>query len=279
MIFNILTYFMFGPVELIFAGTLVGFCIGITGVGSSSLMPPILIGLLKVEPHLAIGTNFLYTAVSKFCGSLVHAQKINIVWSIVLPLTLGSIPTALTTHWIFEHYFNQTSTYQNSLTLILGCMLIIMGLSNLFRHLIKHPKKPTPCKNKKYQTKSLILIGVILGFCITISSISTGAIGIMALILMFPHIPMIRLIGSDVAHTVMLTFIAGIFHMSAGNVSFELLMWLLIGSIPAVMIGTLISSHLPEKTITKVIGIMLILVGLYFITYLTHPTFIPSTMS
>ncbi len=72
--------FMFGPLEFILAGVLVGFCVGITGVGGGSLMTPILISLFRIEPHIAIGTDLLYAAISKFCGSLVHAKKLNIVW-------------------------------------------------------------------------------------------------------------------------------------------------------------------------------------------------------
>ena len=82
---------MFGPLEFILAGVLVGFCVGITGVGGGSLMTPILISLFRIEPHIAIGTDLLYAAISKFCGSFVHAKKLNIVWPIVLWLAIGML--------------------------------------------------------------------------------------------------------------------------------------------------------------------------------------------
>ena len=83
---------MFGPVEFILAGVLVGFCVGITGVGGGSLMTPILISLFRIEPHIAIGTDLLYAAISKFCGSMVHAKKLNIVWPIVLLVSFRQCP-------------------------------------------------------------------------------------------------------------------------------------------------------------------------------------------
>lgn len=95
-------------------------------------------------------------------------------------------------------------------------------------------------------------MGIILGVFVTLSSVGAGAFGIMALVIMFPNLPMIRIIGSDVVHAVLLTLVAGLGHMSAGNVDFTLLMWLLVGSIPAIIIGTLISSRMPERLIRKI---------------------------
>ncbi len=97
-----------------------------------------------------------------------------------------------------------------------------------------------------------------------LSSVGAGAFGIMALVLMFPNLPMIRIIGSDVVHAVLLTLVAGLGHMSSGNVDFHLLAWLLVGSIPAIVVGTLVSSRLPEKIIRKVLGITLFIIGINF---------------
>ena len=110
----------------------------------------------------------------------------------------------------------------------------------------------------------ILIMGVVLGIFVTLSSVGAGAFGIMALILMFPNLPMIRIIGSDVVHAVLLTLVAGLSHMSSGNVDFTLLMWLLVGSIPAIVVGTLVSSRLPEKIIRKVLGITLFALGVNF---------------
>ncbi|UHT64644.1 sulfite exporter TauE/SafE family protein [Acinetobacter lwoffii] len=270
---------MFGPIEFILAGVLVGFCVGVTGVGGGSLMTPILISLFRIEPHIAIGTDLLYAAISKFCGSFVHAKKMNIVWPIVIWLAVGSIPASFATHWVLENYLSQSTHYKAVLTMVLGFMLTITGLSILFRTQIenlfnKYRKQELPdmtqdLEKVKLQAKekrvAIIIMGIILGIFVTLSSVGAGAFGIMALVVMFPNLPMIRIIGSDVVHAVLLTLVAGLGHMSSGNVNFMLLMWLLVGSIPAIIVGTLLSSRMPEKLIRKILGITLFALGVNFI--------------
>lgn len=273
---------MFGPLEFILAGVLVGFCVGITGVGGGSLMTPILISLFRIEPHIAIGTDLLYAAISKFCGSIVHAKKMNIVWPIVLWLAVGSIPASFATHWVLENYLSQSSSYKAVLTMVLGFMLTLTGISIVFRGHIERFfnkfRKDVPLdmtqdlEKVNLQAKDkrayIIIMGIVLGVFVTLSSVGAGAFGIMALVLMFPNLPMIRIIGSDVVHAVLLTLVAGLGHMSSGNVDLHLLGWLLVGSIPAIIVGTLISSRLPEKIICKILGITLFALGMNF---MLHP--------
>lgn len=267
---------MFGPIEFILAGVLVGFCVGITGVGGGSLMTPILISLFRIEPHIAIGTDLLYAAISKFCGSMVHAKKLNIVWPIVLWLALGSIPASIVTHWVLEHYLSGSSSYKAVLTTVLGFMLTLTGISIVFRAQIerffaKYRKAQISELEQNFDIKGkkiyVVIMGIVLGVFVTLSSVGAGAFGIMALILMFPNLPMIRIIGSDVVHAVLLTSVAGFAHMTSGNVDFHLLGWLLVGSIPAIIIGTLISSRLPERLIRKILGITLFALGINFILH------------
>lgn len=244
-------------------------------------MTPILIGLFKIEPHIAIGTDLLYAAISKFCGSMVHAKKLNIVWPIVGWLALGSIPASLATSWTLEHILIGSNQYKSVLTMVLGFMLTLTGISIVFRHRIeaffKRRSKSAATtielnreqiaqlvSRKKFQ---VISMGVVLGVFVTLSSVGAGAFGVMALILMFANLPMIRIIGSDVVHAVGLTLVAGLSHMSAGNVDFHLLGWLLVGSIPAIIVGTLLSSRMPEHLIRRILGITLLLLGINFIVH------------
>ncbi|MGL2974233.1 sulfite exporter TauE/SafE family protein [Acinetobacter nosocomialis] len=269
---------MSGAFEFILAGMLVGFCVGITGVGGGSLMTPILIGLFRIEPHIAIGTDLLYAAISKFCGSMVHAKKLNIVWPIVLWLAVGSIPASFGTAWVLEHYLSQSTHYKAVLTMVLGLMLTLTGVSIIFRTRIEkffnkfRNKENTQTENEQLAVQNkrtyIVIMGIILGVFVTLSSVGAGAFGIMALVIMFPNLPMIRIIGSDVVHAVLLTLVAGLGHMSAGNVDFMLLMWLLVGSIPAIIIGTLISSRMPERLIRKILGITLFALG---VNFMVHP--------
>ena len=213
-------------IYFIITGALVGFCVGVTGVGGGSLMTPILISFLKIEPHIAIGTDLLYAAISKFCGSLVHAKKLNIVWPIVLWLSIGSIPASLGTSWALEHFMGGAKEFKKVLTIVLGGMLVLTGASIVFRHKIeaffnrhKHDvgeaisadeHSTVILKHKAW----IVFMGVVLGFFVTLSSVGAGAFGIMALVLLFPKLPMIRIIGSDVAHAVLLTLVAGLAHVT-----------------------------------------------------------------
>jgi len=269
---------MSGAFEFILAGMLVGFCVGITGVGGGSLMTPILIGLFRIEPHIAIGTDLLYAAISKFCGSMVHAKNLNSVWPMVLWLAVGSIPASFGTAWVLEHYLSQSTHYKAVLTMVLGFMLTLTGVSIIFRTRIEkffnkfRNKENTQTENEQLAVQNkrtyIVIMGIILGVFVTLSSVGAGAFGIMALVIMFPNLPMIRIIGSDVVHAVLLTLVAGLGHMSAGNVDFMLLMWLLVGSIPAIIIGTLISSRMPERLIRKILGITLFALG---VNFMVHP--------
>ena len=206
----------------------------------------------------------------------------NIVWPIVIWLAVGSIPASFATHWVLENYLSQSASYKSVLTMVLGFMLTLTGVSIIFRgHIERFFNKfrkdeqldmSEDLEKVNFQAKDkrayIILMGVILGIFVTLSSVGAGAFGIMALVIMFPNLPMIRIIGSDVVHAVLLTLVAGLGHMSSGNVDFTLLGWLLVGSIPAIIVGTLISSRLPEKIIRKILGITLFALGMNF---MIHP--------
>ena len=162
------------------------------------------------------------------------------------------------------------------LTMFLGFMLTITGISIIFRPQIEkffskyrnsNPSETVIDPNAITKNKRIyiIIMGVILGVFVTLSSVGAGAFGIMALIIMFPNMPMIRIIGSDVVHAVLLTLVAGLGHMNSGNVDFHLLLWLLVGSIPAIVVGTLLSSKMPEKLIRRILGVTLFALGVNFI--------------
>lgn len=252
---------------------------GVTGVGAGSLMTPILIMLLKVEPHIAIGTDLLYAAISKFFGSLVHAKQLNVVWSIVLWLAFGSIPASIITHYILATHFGGAAGFAHILTLALGVMLVITGISVICRTQIerffeKYRQKDTSktaLVHGQHSKLKLVFMGMVLGVLVTLSSVGAGAFGLMALVLMFPHLPIIRVIASDVVHAVMLTLVAGLGHLFTGNVDYHLLIMLLIGSIPAIMVGTLISSKLPESKIRPILGVTLLLLGISFVANPSKP--------
>ncbi|MDE2419873.1 MAG: sulfite exporter TauE/SafE family protein [Gammaproteobacteria bacterium] len=283
----------------ILAGLVVGLCVGVTGVGGGSLMTPILISIMGIPPQVAIGTDLLYASISKFCGSLVHAKKLNIVWPIVIFLSIGSIPASLGTTWALHHFFSDANQYKKLLTIVLGFMLVLTGVSILFRARIeqffakrrgmtteaRHHLHEGSTNAQSNQAKELlknkplvIFMGVVLGVFVTLSSVGAGAFGVMALVLLFPNLPMIRIIGSDVVHAVLLTLVAGLGHLFSGNVDFHMLTFLLIGAIPAIIVGTLISSKLPEHLIRRVLGITLLLLGINFVVNPVKQKAAPTTV-
>ena len=255
----------------ILAGIFVGFCVGVTGVGGGSLMTPILILLLKVEPHIAVGTDLLYAAISKFFGGVVHFKKSNVVWPIVLWLAIGSIPASIVTNYLVATYLGNINAIKLIMTLILGVMLTITGISLIFRNRIeaffdKYRKTDqTDSLTSQIPKYKLVLMGILLGVVVTLSSVGAGAFGVMALVLIFPQLPLIRIIGSDVVHAVLLTLVAGLGHLLSGSVDFHMLTVLLIGAIPAIIVGTLLSSKLPEKKLRPILGVTLLLLGINFV--------------
>lgn len=254
----------------ILAGLFVGFCVGVTGVGGGSLMTPILVLLLGIDPRVAIGTDLLYASISKFCGTLVHYKKMNIVWSIVLWLAVGSIPASILTNYLVATYIGDVSQIKAVMTTILGAMLLLTGLTLIFRNRVeaffaKYRKSDNENFVPSLARGKLIAMGLVLGVVVTLSSVGAGAFGVMALVLIFPQLPTIRIIGSDVAHAVLLTLVAGMGHIMSGGVDFVLLGKLLIGAIPAIIVGTLISSKLPEKKLRPILGVTLFLLGVNFL--------------
>lgn len=258
-------------IYFILAGIFVGFCVGLTGVGGGSLMTPILILLLKVEPHIAVGTDLLYAAISKFFGGLIHFKKSNVVWGIVLWLAVGSIPASILTNYLVATFLGNINAIKTIMTLILGVMLMVTGLSLIFRNRIEafFDKYRTTEQSDKSAIQipkyKLVLMGLLLGVVVTLSSVGAGAFGVMALVLIFPQLPLIRIIGSDVVHAVLLTLVAGLGHLLSGSVDFHMLTFLLIGAIPAIIVGTLLSTKLPEKNLRPILGVTLLLLGINFV--------------
>ncbi len=269
-------------IYFVIAGLVVGLLVGITGVGGGSLMTPILISLLKVPASVAIGTDLLYAAITKFFGGMVHASKRNIDWKLVLWLSLGSIPASLTAHYVLKVYLSGLANYQVVLTTVIGAMLVVTGMSIILRKYIElaiaklrgttSDSKALPVDMQIKQNKyKLVLMGMVLGFCVTLSSVGAGAFGVLVLVLLLPQLPMIRVIGSDVAHAVLLTLVAGMGHLLHGNVDFSMLGWLLLGSIPATMLGVQLSSRMPEQLIRRVLGVTILLLGVNFIVHPVKP--------
>ena len=242
----------------LFVGTLVGF----TGVGGGSLMTPLLVLLFGIHPTTAVGTDLLYAGLTKIVGTAVHGRNKTVEWRITGLLALGSVPATILTLLLLASMGQNGQAAGSVINLVLGIALIVTAISLLFRRwllttLARHTERLSPA-----QVAGLTAaLGVVLGVLVSISSVGAGAIGVTVLILLYPKLPVARLVGSDIAHAVPLTLIAGTGHWLIGSVDWQLLASLLVGSIPGIMVGSQIAGHVPDRVLRPILASTLALVG------------------
>jgi uncharacterized membrane protein YfcA len=244
-----------------FAGLLVGTIVGITGVGGGSLMTPILVLLFNVAPQTAVGTDLLYAAITKVFGTAVHHNHGTVDWDVVKRLAWGSLPAAaLTLVWM---NFAQVNRVKSGFIIdAVGVALIVTSLGMLLKDRLhafgRNLRVEKSDHFKHVQPVLTVVAGVILGVLVTLTSVGAGALGTVMLVYLYPlRLTPSKLVGTDLAHAIPLTLIAGLGHLSLGNVNFPLLLNLLMGSIPGIMLGSLVSTRAPLTVIRYAIAIVL----------------------
>jgi uncharacterized membrane protein YfcA len=244
------------------SGLLVGLLVGLTGVGGGSLMTPLLILLFGIHPSTAVGTDLLYAAVTKTVGTGVHGFNRNIDWIIVRRLASGSIPATVATV-IVLHFTGTTGPKAAQLiSLLLGVALVITAITLILKpRIVSFAVQRNPDFGQHSSVLLTVLTGVMLGVLVTISSVGAGALGTTALMFLYPRLPTVKIIGSDIAHAVPLTLIAGLGHWWLGNINFVLLASLLLGSIPGIIAGSYGTRFVPEYVLRPLLAIVLILVS------------------
>lgn len=248
------------------AGAGVGFAIGVTGVGGGSLMTPLLL-LFGFPLHIAIGTDLLYAAVTKAGGMAAHARQRTVDWRLVGLLALGSVPASLLTVWALHDLFGAPDAYAPLLTSALGVMLMLTALSILLRERLQAlapAQSPLRRRLDRHAGTVTLLMGLLLGVCVTLSSVGAGAFGAAVLMALYPALRAARIVGTDIAHAVPLTLIAGLGHLALGNVDFALLGALLVGSLPAIWFGSRIADHLPDRVMRPILATLLAGLGIRF---------------
>jgi hypothetical protein len=249
-----------GPL-FIAAGLAVGLLVGLTGVGGGSLMTPILVLLFGIHPATAVGTDLLYAAVTKTGGTVVHGINHTVDWRIVGRLAVGSVPTTAATLLALQ-YFSPNSHSSSLISVVLGVALILTAISLLLRKQVL--KLATRQLSNLSEMKTIwltVATGAVLGVLVSLSSVGAGALGITALIFLYPALPTARIVGSDIAHAVPLTLIAGCGHWIMGTVDFGMLGWLVLGSLPGIVAGSHLSSRVPDVALRTVLALTLLLVG------------------
>jgi uncharacterized protein len=246
------------------AGLVVGFIVGMTGVGGGSLMTPILL-YFGVSPANAVGTDLLYAAITKAGGIHVHHKKKNIDWKITGELALGSLPAAALTLWALHSLRMDTDTLNNIIRTTLGYALILTAVAILFkRKIFDYSQKNNSWitrMSRREQMISTVATGTVLGAVVTITSIGAGALGTVALFMLYPLLPTVRLVGTEIAHAVPLTLVAGMGHAGLGNVDWHLLANLLIGSLPGIYLGSHLANRVADHYLRPALAIMLAFVG------------------
>lgn len=244
------------------SGFAVGFLVGMTGVGGGSLMTPLLILLFGIHPATAVGTDLLYAAATKTGGSLVHGLGGTIDWRVVGRLAAGSVPMTALTLFVLSRLDIKGQLADQLITAVLSAALFGTAIVLIFRKRIvatyaHHVGELDPRRTRALTTA----MGAALGVLVSISSVGAGAIGVTALILLYPHLPTVRIVGSDIAHAVPLTLVAGIGHWMIGSIDFWLLSSLLIGSLPGIVAGSYLSARVPDVALRFTLAATLIIAG------------------
>ncbi|ENO14246.1 sulfite exporter TauE/SafE family protein [Marinobacter nanhaiticus D15-8W] len=249
----------------ILAGAGVGLAVGLTGVGGGSLMTPLLL-MFGFPPHIAIGTDLIYAAITKGTGVYAHHRQQTIIWPIVRRLLIGCVPASLAAIVLLSVFFTEPEDYRGLLVSTLGAMLILTSVVLIFRPwILKHRNIETDDTFLVRHQKGLtVLSGVFLGFAVTLSSVGAGAFGTAILMMLYPHLSGVKIVGTDLAYAVPLTFLAGMGHWHLGNIDWYLLGALLIGSIPAIQLGTRLARKLPNRVLQSTLAGILLLIGLKY---------------
>ncbi|MGI9228574.1 MAG: sulfite exporter TauE/SafE family protein [Gammaproteobacteria bacterium] len=251
---------------LTLSGFIVGFIIGLTGVGGGSLMTPILVLVFSVQPAVAVGTDLLYAAITKSGGIFAHHARKNINWQVVGLLSLGSVPATLISIGVIKWLHVQGIDYDHLITSILGVALLLTALAIIFKtHIIALGEKEQfagiQAGRDRWAAPATVLAGAIIGGLVSFSSVGAGALGVAILFFLYPHMQAIRVVGTDLAHAVPVTAIAGIGHWHVGTVDFSLLLMLIIGSLPGIYLGSRVGTGLPEKYLRTILATVLLLIG------------------
>ena len=247
-------------------GFLVGFVVGLTGVGGGSLMTPVLILLFGIKPVVAVGTDLLYAAITKSGGVFVHNRKRNIQWRVVMLMALGSVPASICTILLLRSMSVAELEYQAWVMRVLSAALLLTALFLFFRERLMIASQHESfallrLMHKRYKSPMTVVAGAIIGFLVTFSSVGAGVIGAVFLFLLYPGLRPIQVVGTDLAHAVPITAIAGLGHFHLGNIDFILLGYLLLGSLPGIFWGSHVGTLLPDRVMRPVLAILLLLLG------------------
>jgi uncharacterized membrane protein YfcA len=254
------------------AGFGVGLVVGLTGVGGGSLMTPVLIFFFGIKPHLAVGTDLLFAALTKLSGTVNLARQRLVPWRVVAQLCAGSVPASLISLWALDHIGPDSAAAQRIMTTTLGVALLLTAAATFYKvvtfskNVLPRRLEPTNAEEAAAVLRprhwSLpVLLGAVIGSLVTLTSVGAGAVGVTVLLLVFPLLPLPRIIAADIAYAVPLTLVAGLGHATMGSVNWPMLGLLLTGSLPGIWLGTRLVTRAHERFIRATLSVLLVLAG------------------
>jgi uncharacterized membrane protein YfcA len=246
---------------------MVGVLVGLTGVGGGSLMTPVLVLLFGFHPSTAVGTDLLYASVTKTVGTAVHHKGQTVDWRIVGNLACGSVPAAVVTLSLMDYFGVNSAHSAFLLNVLLGGALLVTSFAVFFRPWIlgwagDHINAMEGPRRRRWT----LLLGIALGVLVSITSVGAGALGTTALLILYPRLPVARIAGTDIAHAVPLTLIAGIGHWLMGSVDLTLMVALLAGSIPGIIVGSLLATRSSDAVLRPILAITLLISSVRLLT-------------
>jgi uncharacterized membrane protein YfcA len=251
----------------VIAGFFVGTIVGLTGVGGGSLMTPLLIFFFGVKPYMAVGTDLLFAAFTKMGGTLSFARQRIVPWRVVGILSLGSIPASLLTLGALHAIGPAHARVQSVMTTTLGLALLLTAAAMLYKalrgkQLPRHLSGADEDRATRPRHWSLpLLFGALIGTLVTLTSVGAGAIGVSVLLILYPLLPLPRIVAADIAYAVPLTLVAGLGHASLGSVDWPLLAKLLTGSLPGIWLGSVLTHHTSDRVIRTLLSGLLAWAG------------------
>jgi uncharacterized protein len=244
--------------ELSLGGLLIGVLVGMTGMGGGSLMTPMLILIFGFNPKTAVGTDILHGAVFKSFGAFHHRKLGNVHVPLAMWMLLGSAPLSLLGVQIASSFSDAT---QSSMGKVVGGALILGGVGFAIKTFVRGTTQDARLDLTRRDKLFAVAIGASCGFVVGLTSVGSGTFFGLAMLLLYPLTAQ-RIVGTDMLHAALLLWVAGAGHLLHGNVDLHAMGWLLIGSIPGVLVGSHLSIKVPERSLRVAFSFVLILSGI-----------------